>query len=203
MKYLEKFENIPVDKQNAIIDAALKSFGNNGYKKTSVSDIAKAAGISKSMIFYYFGTKKGLYLYLVNLCGNIIINEFNERFDYSISDFFDRIKLAASIKTAAMKKHSSIPSFLTSMYFENDSEVKDDIKEILAKGEDFKNKIVISDNDYSKFKDGINPELVLKMLTWLAEGYASRLSGHDNIDYDAFFKEFEECLDLLKNNLYK
>lgn len=34
---MEKFFNLPEDKQNTIIDAALKSFGTNGYKKSSIS----------------------------------------------------------------------------------------------------------------------------------------------------------------------
>ncbi len=55
---MEKFLNLPIEKQNDIIDAGLIAFGTNGYKKASISDIAKAAGISKSMIFHYFRTKK-------------------------------------------------------------------------------------------------------------------------------------------------
>jgi len=62
-----------------ITDAALKSFGTNGYKKSSISDIATGAGISKAMIFHYFGTKKALYLYLMDLCGNMLMNEMNAK----------------------------------------------------------------------------------------------------------------------------
>jgi len=65
---MEKFLNLPMEKQNSIIDAALKTFAVHGYKKTSISDISSSAGISKAMVFYYFGTKKELYLYLVNTC---------------------------------------------------------------------------------------------------------------------------------------
>lgn len=55
---LERFFRLSEEKQNSIIDAALKAFGINGYKKTSVSDIAAEAGISKAMVFHYFGTKR-------------------------------------------------------------------------------------------------------------------------------------------------
>lgn len=64
---MEKFLNLPVEKQNIIIDAALKNFAVHGYKKTSISDIASSAGISKAMVFHYFGTKKELYVYLVRM----------------------------------------------------------------------------------------------------------------------------------------
>jgi len=56
--FLDKFFSLPNEKQKIIIDAALRTFGANGYKKASTNDIAFAAGVSKAMIFHYFGTKK-------------------------------------------------------------------------------------------------------------------------------------------------
>ena len=44
---------------------------------------------------------------------------------------FARIKLATSIEISVMKKHPAILSFLNGAYFENDEEVKDDIKVFL------------------------------------------------------------------------
>jgi len=200
---LEKFLGLPTEKQNTIINAALKCFGANGYKKTSVSDVAAAAGISKAMVFHYFGTKKSLYFYLINLCGNIFMNEINDKFDSTIYDFFERIRLSTSIEISIMKKHPDIPSFLTSVYFENDEEVRDDIKAILSQGDDFRNKIAFDGMDYSKFKEGTNLKLFMKMLLWLADGYANQMKNNPGIDLDELFKEFDECLDMLKNNFYK
>jgi AcrR family transcriptional regulator len=203
VSFLEKFLSLPAEKQNIIIDAALTSFGANGYKKASVSDIATAAGISKAMVFHYFGTKKALYLYLIDLCGNILMNEFNEKFDSGITDFFERIKLATSIKISVMKKHPAIFSFLNSMYFENDNEVKMDIEAILAKGEGFRNKIALNGMDSSRFKDGIDPKLVMKMLVWFAEGFVSELPNRAGYDIEVICKDFDECINVFKNNFYK
>lgn len=200
---MEKFLNLPVEKQKVVIDAALGVFGTNGYKKASISDIANAAGISKAMIFHYFGTKKVLYLCLVNLCTGIVMSEVDKQFDNTVTDFFDRIMLATKIEMAVMKKHPSIPSFLTSMYFENDEAVKEDIKVILVQSENFRNKIAFDGMDTSKFKDGVDPKLILKMLTLMADGFTSQLSNHADVDFDRVFEEFEAYMNLLKNNLYK
>lgn len=200
---MEKFLSLPLEKQNTIIDAALRIFGTNGYKKASVSDIAVAARISKAMVFHYFGTKKALYLYLINLCGTIIMNEVNERFDNSISDFFDRIKMSSSIEMSVMKRYAAIPTFLASVYFETDEEVKDDIKEVLGSGEDFRNKIAFDGVDFSRFKDEIDLKLLMKMLLWMADGYAKQMSNEKEIDFDAMEEEFNRSLDMLKNNFYK
>jgi AcrR family transcriptional regulator len=200
---MEKFLSLPTDKQNKIIDAALKSFSTNGYKKTSVSDVAAAAGISKAMVFHYFGTKKDLYLYLVNLCGETVAKAIAAEFDYGVTDFFERIKLSTRIEISVMKEHSSIPSFLASMYFENDEEVRGDIQALLAKSEGERNRIALDGVDYSKFKDSKDIKPLMKMLLWIGDGYANQMKNNSNIDYDEMYKEFEECLDLLRKCLYK
>jgi len=155
------------------------------------------------MIFHYFGTKKALYLYLIDLCSNILINEINKKFDNSITDFFERIKLTTSIKVSVMKKHPAILSFLYSMYFENDAEVKKEINDCLTMGEGLRGKIAYEGMDASKFKEGVNPELVMKMLVWFAEGFVSEMPNKAGINIEVLCKEFDECMNLLKNNLYK
>jgi TetR/AcrR family transcriptional regulator len=204
-EFLEKFYKLTIDKQNIITDAALKCFGTNGYKKSSISDIAIGAGISKAMIFHYFGTKKKLYVYLMDLCSNILINEM-EKFDNTVTDFFDRVMSLTNIKISVMKKHPEILSFLTSMYFEKDEEVKEDINANLKKGEDFRSKLNVYSMDESKFKDGIDPKFVMKMFGWLSEGYISQLPSLSGLNSEDLFKEFNEfnkCIDLFKNNFYK
>ena len=202
---MEKFNNLPAEKQKAIIDAALVSFGTNGYKKTSANDIAAAAGISKAMVFHYFGTKKAMYFYLLDLCGTIIVNEVKEKFDNSITDFFERIRLSSDIEISVMRKHPAILSFLKSAYFENDEEVKADIKALLEKGEgeDFRNKIAFEGVDFSKFKEGIDLKLITKILYWIADGFASNFSNKTMDDFEAFCKDFDDCINLFKNNFYK
>lgn len=201
---VENFLSLPLEKQNTIIDASLACFGANGYKKTSVSDIAAAAEISKALVFHYFGTKKTLYLYLIDLCTHIILNELDEKFDNSVTDFFARIKLAANIEILVMKKHPAILSFLDSVYFENDDEVKEDIKTILGTSEveSLRRKIVFEGIDTSKFKDDIDPKLVMKILTLLTDGYLSKMPK-TGVDLDALCKEFDEYINLFKSNFYK
>jgi AcrR family transcriptional regulator len=200
---LKNFLRIPIEKQKKIIDVALKAFGANGYKKTSASDIATAAGISKAMIFHYFGAKKALYLYLIDYCSNIVRNGIEREFDNTVTDFFDRLKLSASIEISITKQHPALLSFMKSVYFEDDDEVKADIKAILAKSESFRDKIVYEGIDASKFKDGIDLKVFMKIFACFAEGYINQLSSKSEFDIEIICKEIFECMDLLKNNFYK
>lgn len=200
---LEKFLNLPKEKQNDIINAGLNAFGANGYKKASIRDIANTAGISKSMIFHYFGTKKDMYLFLVQYSGDMLINEISMNFKEEERDFFERVRLASEIKVSVMRKHPAILSFFKSIYFETDEEVIKEIKSMMLQGEAFRSHIALDGIDMSKFKEGIDPALVIKMLTWFAEGYVSQLGVNTTMDIDDINREFNQCLNMLKQNFYK
>lgn len=195
--------SLPKEKQNDIINAGLKVFGTNGYKKASIRDIANAAGISKSMIFHYFGTKKDMYLFLAQFSVNTLINEMNTNFNEDETDFFERIRLATEIKVSVMRQHPTILSFLKSLFLETDEEVTQEIKSMMVQGEAFRSHIALNGIDTSKFKEGIDPTLVLKMLTWFAEGYVNQLGVNAQIDIDDINREFNQCLQMLKQNFYK
>jgi AcrR family transcriptional regulator len=44
-----------------ILDAARESFGERGFDGTSIAEIGRRGGISKSVLYHYFGSKAGLY----------------------------------------------------------------------------------------------------------------------------------------------
>ncbi len=49
------------DKADRILAAADELFGQRGYDAISVRDIARAAGVNKPLVFYYFGSKEELF----------------------------------------------------------------------------------------------------------------------------------------------
>lgn len=202
---MERFFSLPPEKQNVIVNAALSVFGANGYKKASVRDIAAAAGISKAMVFHYFGTKKDLYRYLVHLCGRTVMDEIDSKFDKSTTDFFKRVLSAAEIKIALMKRRPAILTFLNSVYFEKDDEVKAIVQAVLhsSESEGFRDKIAFDGVDLSKFKEGTNPALVMKLLLYFTYGYLDMQHGTAQTDFDALYGDFRACVLMLKNNFYR
>lgn len=204
MNNLEKFLSLPIEKQNYIIDAALNNFGRNGYKKASVNDIAMAAGISKAMVFYYFGCKRSMYLYLAELCGNIIISEIEKKLDKNIVDFFDRIKMVSEIKISVIKQHPATLLFMKSVYNETDEEVSSDIKSFFSRGDTARWDFIFDGINISNLKEDIDPNLLLKFLIWAAEGFSNELPLEANInDIDAYMKDFFDCLDIMKKYFNK
>lgn len=56
----EQFEEIRRKSIEAIKNAALELFARNGYKSTSISQIAREAGVSKGLLYNYFDSKEAL-----------------------------------------------------------------------------------------------------------------------------------------------
>ncbi|GAA1628128.1 TetR/AcrR family transcriptional regulator [Kribbella alba] len=49
-------------REREILDAAERIFGDRGYQGTSMDDIAAQVGVSKPLIYQYYGSKDGLFL---------------------------------------------------------------------------------------------------------------------------------------------
>jgi len=56
----EQFEEIRQRRRAEITETALQLFAKNGYHNTSISKIAKAAGVSKGLMYNYFESKEAL-----------------------------------------------------------------------------------------------------------------------------------------------
>lgn len=52
-----EFERIRNESRDKILRAALELFARNGYAKTTISSIAKSAGVAKGLIYNYFDNK--------------------------------------------------------------------------------------------------------------------------------------------------
>ena len=57
-----------------ILDAARAMFGDRGFEATSIAEIGAGAGISKSVLYHYFGSKAGLYQALLEYDAEALID---------------------------------------------------------------------------------------------------------------------------------
>ncbi|MFI8516530.1 TetR/AcrR family transcriptional regulator [Streptomyces sp. NPDC085481] len=56
-------------REEQIIAAALEEFGRNGHATASMTEIARRVGVTKPMLYTYFGSKDGLYTACVDRIG--------------------------------------------------------------------------------------------------------------------------------------
>ena len=200
---MENFLSLPEDKQKTIRNSALKVFGENGYKKASVKDIADEADISKSMVFHYFGTKKDLYLYLVDYCSKVLTGPLTSIQKDLPRDYFERMKVATEKQMGVLKDEPFFLKFLTSMLSESDPEVSEELQAYRDYAATFQSSYALDDMDFSKFKDDVDLKVVLRMMVWMAEGFSRNVSLESEEDLDKYIYQFNEAVELLRSKLYK
>lgn len=63
----ETFFNLPVEKRERVIEAAIDEFATHPFHKARVTAIAEQAGIAMGSFYQYFEDKKDLFKYLIEL----------------------------------------------------------------------------------------------------------------------------------------
>lgn len=63
----QTFFNLPAAKRARILELAIEEFAEHDYPQASVSRLVARAGIAKGSFYQYFGSKQGLFEYLLEL----------------------------------------------------------------------------------------------------------------------------------------
>jgi AcrR family transcriptional regulator len=65
-------------REQGILDVAGQVFARAGYESASMDEIAELAGVSKPMLYAYFGSKEGLYLAYIERAGRDLLDRLVE-----------------------------------------------------------------------------------------------------------------------------
>src|SRR4051794_9556957 len=118
-----------------ILQAALSEFGERGLPAASTDDIAERCGVNKRMIYYYFGSKEGLYLAaLESVFENLVARErdiniehlepaaaieaiINLKIDYYLENprFISFISMENFYKACHLRKSSKLGMFKSTL----------------------------------------------------------------------------------------
>jgi len=196
-----KFFDVKKAKQDAIINAALKTFAENGYKKASTDVIVREAGISKGLLFHYFISKQGLYAFIYDYSVKYMTLELTQSVKKDETDFFEIQMMIEQAKTRVMKNYPYMQQFLSSTRFETNPEALE------ALGEQ-KDSMTATYNgiyrqaDNTRFKDFVEVNRVIQMISWMSEGFIKDRFMDSESDLDAMNEEFGKYLAMLKKHLY-
>ncbi len=61
-----------MDRRERIIEVARGLIARYGFKKTTMSDIAQAAGVAKATLYHYFRSKEDILREIINIEGNLM-----------------------------------------------------------------------------------------------------------------------------------
>lgn len=127
-KTSEQFQEIRQQSMDAIMQAALELFGHDGYHSTSISKIAKEAGVSKGLMYNYFDSKEDLLKRIILEAIETGEHFVDEALDQS-SDPYQQLQNLITFSIDMIKTNLPYWKLVTSLAFQGD--VLDPIKEVL------------------------------------------------------------------------
>lgn len=211
MRELERHRifTMEASKREALLTAAMSKFAKNGYKKTTTDEIISEAGISKGLLFHYFGTKKDLYIFLFEYSNSIIMEEYYSRIDMNEKDILKRLRKAFLIKFELVNKYPSIFDFVASAYFEKEPTVVSIINEYADLMYLDARKEICKDIDAALFKTNIDTDKAVSIITFTLRGYSEsqtmpkkRIEDYGK-EQERYIREIDEYIAVLRTAFYK
>lgn len=203
-------DKIPEDKKAKIIEVSLKEFAEKGYDKASTNTIVKESGISKGLLFYYFESKKNLYLCLVDYCLDFVMERFEKSIEVMSNDFFKRIMEFGLIKIEIANEYPYIYDIVFEAFINMPEPVKIEMEEKYTEVSKKTMPLVMSNIDYSMFRGDIDINKAIEYIFLAFEGiqkkYINQYRGRkEDIanNMDEIMKEYYLYIEFMKNGVYK
>ena len=195
----EKFFNLPIEKQERIINAGYRVFSQTSYKKSPMSEIADAAGISKSLLFHYFLNKKELYMFLWDNCAKTTVQYLTEYKCYEQKDLFEMMYRGMQAKMEIIRKYPDMARFVIKAYYEKDPAVCDDIRQSYQKLLNMKSKATLMKLEPEKFMPGLNLQMMYREMFWAAEGYLWEKVQQGSLNMEKMEDDFGKLIEFWKS----
>jgi AcrR family transcriptional regulator len=175
------------ERKALILEQAKKVFARKSYREASTGDLARASGITEPILYKHFGSKKKLYLAVLNR----LSEQFQERFrglveQRASKDLLDSLNnFLLDYRNAAMEEHESIHLLLNAALESNDPEVAE-----IARAHDHKMyALVYGLLEKAQHQKLISKKLDLSTATW---GYLSFMFALQYRAKANIFSEYNE-----------
>lgn len=197
----EKFFDLKKEKQDRMINAALKIFALNGYQHASTDDIVAEAGISKGLLFHYFTNKLGLYTFLFDYSVRFMLLELSACGGKEGEDFFELWKRMEGAKLLVLKNYPYMQEFIDSTKYE-------DVKEALYATEEKRGAVeelreeILGHADLSRFHPEVDVERLKKVLSYTVRGILTESFREGTFHPNMMQAEINAYLNMLKKTTY-
>ena len=200
----EIFNKLDEEKRLAIINSGLEIFSIYGFQKSSTDLIARKAGISKGLLFYYFKNKLSYYEFLFEYSQKIISSSIDMDLCRKTRDFFEILECVIDQKYKLLTKYPHIFNFIVVAYWSNDNRIIDIVSNKVISYDNFNIYEYLENIDKSKFKNEEDIHKVIEMLSLMLDGYIqNKLKMNEDIDINEIMKKYKVWTSLLKEAVYK
>jgi AcrR family transcriptional regulator len=202
-----KIMSMEEEKRNRLIQVAMQEF-TKGYSLANTVEITKNAGISKGLLFHYFGSKKGLFLFLMKYAAETVKSEYM-KVTLDSRDFLENIRRVSLTAGYLSFQYPVLYKFLGKGAFSLSEVFPEGIPKELNSGFEKMMLQIYENADTSLFRNDIDTEKACNIIIWTMKGFSDKLMAYGSelddykANYDQIEKELEEYLQILRKTLYR
>jgi AcrR family transcriptional regulator len=170
----ENFTRIPQEEQQRVLNACIEEFALHGYAEASTNAIVKNAGIPKGTLFFYFGSKKSLFLYVIDQAVASFVTTFQQQAGVLPADLFDRLLYIGRQRMQFAIQQPQLYRLLFGAFINLPPEIQAEMQVRFGGYAAASQLLLTQDLDRSRFREGVDIEKVMAMISLLLEGILSR-----------------------------
>lgn len=198
----DKFFDLKKEKQDKIINAALKIFSRFDYRRASTDEIVREAGISKGLLFHYFNSKAGLYDFIYAYSAKYLTIELYQTVSIKETDFFTLMEQMENAHLRVMKQYPYMITFLKKADAEEDIEVVTMVEKKRNECQEEYNRI-FARADMTGWKDGIDVESAKNIIFYTIKGIEEDFVKKSEFTPEEMIQRIVKYLNLLKSSMYE
>ncbi|MGN1015266.1 MAG: TetR/AcrR family transcriptional regulator [Butyricicoccus sp.] len=192
------FFTLPEEKRNRLINVGYQVFARHEYRKASMAEIAAAAGISKSLLFYYFRNKQELYLFLWDCAAAETKRAVAEWGTLETDDFFELLTRSLRAKCSLMRTYPYLYAFSVRAYYEQEPDIRSAIQKYFQREAEHSEEVLWIRVDPGVFRPGLDLSLLYQEILWVSDGYLRQMYQSGQLDADKMEQDFLRMIEQWK-----
>lgn len=197
-----KFFDLKKEKQDRVINAALKVFAVQGYRHGSTDTIVREAAISKGLLFHYFDSKLGVYHFIYDYSVKYMNLELRANVGPKEQDLFAVVKQVERAKMNALKGYPYMQQFLERSVLEDSYEVLLAIEEKRGALEETY-AAIDGQIAYDALPKGVDGGKLRKMMDFTIKGLMAERFHDASFQPEMLYREICDYVDMLRGIVYR
>lgn len=208
----ETFFNLPIEKQDKIMRAAISEFIKHGFEKGNIGEIAKDAGVAKGSMYQYFENKRELFLAAVKWSLELLLKKFDKfiTIQDKNTDIFEFLSQNSRNSMLQMREERDVAVFVQDVFLGKYQGVTDESLEYMLKLSD---EYILNLIKIGKGNGSIRYDIDDHILSLFITGVTFKIKeymmvkarnlGEDIIDedYEVYEKDINAMIDLIRNGM--
>ncbi len=205
------FRNLPPEKQERILTAALEEFADKGYQQASLNTMVSASGIAKGSIYQYFKDKQSLFLYIfefaIGVVRRTLLRVKEETWE---EDFFTRLEKSLAAGVDFIHRHPRIYGLYLKILFDRHVPRREELLRAVRRfAADYLGSLVRQGQARGELKPDLPPGAVIFLLDALLDRFLQAVAlptfdvtlGLDRAKPEERQKRIGELMNLLRHGL--